>query len=77
MTRYVYVISYESRYNKDQRIYLQTSPKRRGVVDINNAHHYTCLTNALKEMQSIKLGNPRVEKHELCIAALPLEIIDA
>ena len=72
----VYVISYDSKYNPGQRIYLQTSPSHRGVPDIQEAHCYTRLANAIKDAQSLKMGNPRVERHRILIDENPLEIIE-
>lgn len=64
-SRLVYVISYDSKLNEGQRIYLRTSPKRVGVADLQQARRFGSLKSARAEAEKLKLGNPRIERHEV------------
>lgn len=62
---FVYVISYDSKLHEGQRIYLQTSPKRVGVEDIQHARRFGSLRSARDEAKKLKYGNPIIERHEV------------
>ena len=63
--RFVYVISYDSKLHEGQRIYLQTSPKRIGVEDIQHARRFGSIRAARDEANKLRFGNPLIERHEV------------
>ena len=76
-TRSVYVISYDSKINEGERIYLRTNPKRTGVANIQDARRFSTLDIAMQEAAKLKFGNPRIERHATCIAEDVIAVFDS
>jgi len=68
-----YIISYESPYDKNKRIYMgrgKDGKTKVGTPDINAAIRFGSLRTAYSAKQWLKQGNPRIEKYATVIGDL-------
>ena len=73
--RHVYVVAYDSMLSADQTVYVASGRARKGTIDIQKARRFSTADSAEKVAAKLKLGHPRIEKHQTVLCEVAEETV--